>query len=70
MYLTSTFCVDADSFEFLYSGIILLFKDEVLMYMAQNASQFSDYSLKPLVHHKWLLYIYSLATCASQAASL
>jgi hypothetical protein len=23
--------------------------------MAQNASQFSDYSLKPLVNHKWLL---------------
>jgi hypothetical protein len=48
----------------------LRFKDEVSMYMAQNASQFSDYSLKPRVKHKWLLYIYSLAACASQAASL
>jgi hypothetical protein len=25
------------------------------MYMAQNASYFSDFSLKPLVNHKWLL---------------
>jgi hypothetical protein len=54
---------------FFNSGFILIFKDEVLMYMAQNASYFSDYSMKPLVNHKWLLYIYSLAACASQAAS-
>jgi hypothetical protein len=38
-----------------YSRIILVVKDEVLMYMAQNALQFADFSLKPLVHHKWLL---------------
>jgi hypothetical protein len=47
--------VDADGFEFFNSGFILIFKDEVLMYMAQNASSFLDYSLKPLVNHKWLL---------------
>jgi hypothetical protein len=28
----------ADGFEFFYSGLILIFKDEVLMYMAQKAS--------------------------------
>jgi hypothetical protein len=46
--------VDADGFE-IFSGIILIFKDEILMYMAQNASKFADYSLKLLVHHKRLL---------------
>jgi hypothetical protein len=51
-------------YNFFYSEFILIFKDEVLMDMAKNAS------LKPLVNHKWLLYIYSLAGCASQAASL
>jgi hypothetical protein len=55
---------------FFHSGFLLIFKDEVLMYMAQNASYFSDYSLKPLANHKWLFYIYSLAACALQAASL
>jgi hypothetical protein len=31
--------VDADGFEFFYSGFILIFKDKVHgMYMAQNAS--------------------------------
>jgi hypothetical protein len=45
----------ADGLEFfLYKGFIFIFKDEVLMYMAQNASYFADFSLKPLVHHKRL----------------
>ncbi len=30
--------MDADGLEFFYSRIILIFKDEVLMYMTQNAS--------------------------------
>jgi hypothetical protein len=30
--------MDADGLEFFFQGIILIFKDEVLMYMTQNAS--------------------------------
>ncbi len=30
--------MDADGFEFVYSGFALIFKDKVLTYMAQNAS--------------------------------
>jgi hypothetical protein len=30
--------MDADSLEFFIQGFILIFKDEVLMYMTQNAS--------------------------------
>ncbi len=30
--------MDADGFEFFYSVFILIFKDKVLMYMAQNVS--------------------------------
>jgi hypothetical protein len=37
--LFSIFCVDADGFKFfIYSGFLLIFKDKVLKYMAQNAS--------------------------------
>jgi hypothetical protein len=49
--------VGADDIEFFYSGIILTFKDEVLMYMAQNAS---------IV----IFRLFTVATCASQAAYL
>jgi hypothetical protein len=47
--------VDADGFEFfLYSGFILILKDEVLMYMAQNA---------------FLFRLFTEAACESQVAS-
>jgi hypothetical protein len=48
--------MDADGFKnFFIQGFILIFKDEVLMYMTQNALLSSYYSLKPLGNHKWLL---------------
>jgi hypothetical protein len=56
---------------FFYSGFILIFKDEVLMYMAQNASYFPDYSLMPLVNHKWLLlHIFFSRLCITSSFSL
>ncbi len=62
--------MDADGLDFFVIQGFILHKDEVLNYMTQNASEFSDYSLKPLGNHKWLFYLYSLAACVSQAASL
>jgi hypothetical protein len=42
LFLSSTilkqYFVDADGLEFFYSGFILIFKDEVLMYMAHYTS--------------------------------
>ncbi len=41
------------------------------MYMAQNASQFSDSSLKPLVNKKWLLlHIFFSRLCITSGFSL
>jgi hypothetical protein len=54
------------------SETILIFKDEVLMYKAENASSFADFSLKRscLCITSSIFYIYFLAACASQADSL
>jgi hypothetical protein len=56
-------------FYFIFSGMKLIFKDEILMYMAQNASQFADYSLSCMYITSGFFYVYSLTASASQAAS-